>query len=247
MKDNEEETFEELQVDFHHYMVEFGGIMPRTSKNYLAWLKFLSANYRLDGNISDEYIDHILSQELIEMSDRDIYTTKKDLTNFKSALRAFKSFIGSDYHKRYEESVLHEIDKVKADTQIKETEKDAIIKSRVGQGQFRNRLIKYWNGCAVCGFDVKKVLVASHIKPWRDADNRERLDVYNGLLLIPNYDKLFDYGYITFDTKGKMICSKLLPDSERKLVGLYERMKLTKIEEPHKPYLKYHNENVFMG
>ena len=30
----------------------------------------------------------------------------------------------------------------------------------------------------------------SHIKPWRDADNQERLDAYNGLLLLPNYDKL---------------------------------------------------------
>ena len=40
------------------------------------------------------------------------------------------------------------------------------------------------------------ILIASHIKPWRVSNNNERLDVYNGLLLLPNLDKLFDKGYI---------------------------------------------------
>ena len=52
------------------------------------------------------------------------------------------------------------------------------------------------------------LLVASHIKPWRDADNIERLDQYNGFLLLPNLDKVFDLGFITFRATGEIIVSK---------------------------------------
>lgn len=240
-------TFDDLQADFYHYSTEFGRIMPRTSKNYLAWLKFLSAYYKIDKNISDEYIEHILSREDVAKEDRDIYSTKKDMTNFKSALRAFKNFAKSDYSKRYEDSILYEIDKVKNDSQILTTEKESIIKSRIGQGEFRNELIAYWRCCAVSGCGFTRALMASHIKPWRNADNRERLDVFNGLLLLPNYDKLFDLGYITFDRRGTMVCSKLLPESERKTIGIENKLRLIRIDDRHKPYLKYHNEHCFLG
>lgn len=153
----------------------------------------------------------------------------------------------SDFHKRYEDSILHEIDTINKDRHIAATDKTSIIRSRVGQGLFRNDLIGYWKGCAVSGFDVASVLVASHIKPWRASDNNERLDVFNGLLLLPNYDKLFDLGYVTFDTKGNMFCSRLLPDSDRKIIGINGSIKLWRIDERHKPYLKYHNEQCFMG
>ena len=45
-------------------------------------------------------------------------------------------------------------------------------------------------------------------KEIRDPD--EKGDVYNGLLLLPNLDKLFDKGYISFNTNGQVIYSKYL-------------------------------------
>ena len=55
--------------------------------------------------------------------------------------------------------------------------------------------MRLWGGrCAVTGLDLPLLLRASHIKPWRDSDNRERLDPYNGLLLSPSYDAAFDWG-----------------------------------------------------
>jgi len=244
---NEIETFEDLQVDFYHYMVEFGGLMPKTSKNYLAWLKFLSQNYSIDNNLTPEHIEYILTQEQSMRNERTVYTTKKDLTNFKSALREFLAFVKSDYHKRYEDSIMREVDIINANSHIEETEKESIIRSRIGQGIFRKELILYWKCCAVSGFDIVNLLVASHIKPWRNADNSERLDVFNGLLLTPNYDKLFDLGYITFDRRGTMVCSKMLPESERRMIGIVGSMRLIRIDERHKPYLKYHNERCFLG
>ncbi|QDV39293.1 HNH endonuclease [Tautonia plasticadhaerens] len=75
------------------------------------------------------------------------------------------------------------IERAVADT----TERRALVLSRVGQGQFRDSLMSVWGGrCAVTGLDLPVLLRASHIKPWRDSDNRERLDAYNGLLLSPS-------------------------------------------------------------
>jgi len=98
------------------------------------------------------------------------------------------------------ENESEEIDKTKAvldKLNIPETEKDALIKSRVGQGRFRTEQKIYWkNHCAVTGCTLIDLLKASHIKPWRDGSNEERLDKYNGLLLVPNLDSAFDKGYI---------------------------------------------------
>ena len=48
------------------------------------------------------------------------------------------------------------------------------------------------------------MLLASHIKPWRDSNHQERLDKFNGLLLLANLDKAFDLGFISFDDSGKV-------------------------------------------
>lgn len=63
-------------MDFYRYMVIFGGIAPKTSRDYVSRLKFLSAKYRLDGNMTKEYIDYIISKEEIDMVGRDRYASK---------------------------------------------------------------------------------------------------------------------------------------------------------------------------
>ena len=67
---------------------------------------------------------------------------------------------------------------------VTETEKSSLIKSRISRA--RQKLVSYWNGCAVTGFKDTNLLVASHIKPWCASNNAERLDLFNGLLLAPN-------------------------------------------------------------
>jgi putative restriction endonuclease len=58
--------------------------------------------------------------------------------------------------------------------------------------------------CRVTGVTDTRLLIASHIKPWREANNAERLSGYNGLLLSPHVDALFDEQFITFDDDGRM-------------------------------------------
>lgn len=240
------EKYTDLQADFYHYMVKYGGIAKKTSGDYVTRMKFLAHDYSLDETLTKEKIDEILRQEDLKRQERTVYTSKKSLSDFRAGLNKFLAFINSDYHKRIADSIISEIKAVENDNTIKVTEKDSIVKSRIGQGIFRKGLIEYWHGCAISQCPLTWMLIASHIKPWRDADNQERLDAYNGLLLLPNYDKLFDLGYISFNQKGKIMCSRLLDRFDRDTIGLTNDLHLVKFEEQHLKYLKYHNENCFL-
>lgn len=131
---------------------------------------------------------------------------------------------------------------------LSETERMAITKARVGQGVFRKRLLeKYDNKCIVTGVSTKKLLVASHIKPWIVSNNEERLSEENGLLLSPTYDKLFDYGLITFTNQGKIIFSSQLTIGDRTKLQLstdtsYNLKLSTKMIE----HLDYHRDVIFV-
>lgn len=240
------EKYTDLQADFYHYMVKFGGIAKKTSGDYVTRMKFLAHDYSLDETLTKEKIDEILRQEDLKRQERSVYTSKKSLSDFRAGLNKFLAFINSDYHKRIADSIITEIKAVENDNTIKMTEKDSIVKSRIGQGIFRKGLIEYWHGCAISQCPLTWMLIASHIKPWRDADNQERLDPYNGLLLLPNYDKLFDLGYISFNSKGKIMYSRLLDKFDRETIGLTNNLHLIKLEEQHLKYLKYHNDNCFL-
>jgi predicted restriction endonuclease len=140
------------------------------------------------------------------------------------------------------EELEQDVGSILSDDKIQATEKLAYITARVGQGKYRQKLIGYWGQCALTGFNDVRFLVASHIKPWRASDNQEKLDLYNGLLLLPNIDKAFDLGFITFSDKGKIIISPQLEESER--LGITTGMNI-KLESPHQIYMKYHREKVF--
>lgn len=96
---------------------------------------------------------------------------------------------------------------------LKPTEREALAKARVGQGQFRRDLETRWDkACAVTGCSTRAVLRASHTKRWADSIDAERLDPANGLLLIANLDGLFDRGFISFSDQGKILIKKDLSD-----------------------------------
>lgn len=97
--------------------------------------------------------------------------------------------------------------------ELSETEKSALVLARRGQGLFRSRVRVFEPVCRVTGVSADQLLIASHIKPWRDSTNQERLDGNNGLFLSPHVDKLFDAGFISFTRRGSLVVSpKLDPD-----------------------------------
>lgn len=128
---------------------------------------------------------------------------------------------------------------------LEKTEKENIVLSRIGQGIFRNKLLRYWKGCAVTGFSDPRMLRASHIKPWKNSTNEERLDTFNGLLLIPNLDTAFDKGLISFTDEGDILISRDLSTAELEILGITLDMNLRHTDIRHAKYLKYHRENIF--
>lgn len=142
----------------------------------------------------------------------------------------------------YDEIKLYE-QQAQADN-VPETTRKSVIDSRLGQGVFRAKLIEYWGTCSVTGCSTIEILRASHIKPWRNSTPIERLSKYNGLLLIPNLDVLFDKGLISFDLHGKIMISAKLSCADKKLMGVDENMSLRKeLEDAHHPFLKFHRQN----
>jgi putative restriction endonuclease len=127
------------------------------------------------------------------------------------------------------------------------TEAERLVVQRIGQNLFREALIDYWQGrCAVTGLDVVPLLRASHIKPWAACESdMERLDVFNGLLLAPHLDALFDGGWVTFDDDGVMHISETLTEEARVRLGLGKWKSLSHASDRHRKYLSYHRQTVF--
>ena len=132
---------------------------------------------------------------------------------------------------------------------LPETERQSLVLSRVGQGEFRAQLVSYWNSCAVTGATCILLLKASHIKPWCESNNKERLDVFNGLLLSPNIDVAFDTGYITFDSQGKIVLSKAITGAPAFQLHINAKLRINQelFCPEHEAYLEHHRREVFRG
>lgn len=121
------------------------------------------------------------------------------------------------------------------------TERKGLVTSRVGQGAYRKRIIHRWEyRCAVTGFDKLNVLIASHILPWAIADNNQRLDVNNGILLSPTYDALFDRHLISFENTGKIILSDSIESQAFKKIRVTGQEKIQNLSQYNFEYLEKH-------
>lgn len=121
--------------------------------------------------------------------------------------------------------------------------REALVRVRINQSVFRERLLAKNPRCRVCGIGIRQLLVASHIKPWSVSAPEEKLDSENGLILCPMHDKLFDRGLVTFDDGGNAIVSDSIGSAERILLNI-QNLKGT-ISEKTRKYLEYHREHVF--
>lgn len=123
--------------------------------------------------------------------------------------------------------------------------------SREGQQQYRKKVIEHMPQCPFTKISDERLLIASHIKPYRTCINEDKVneavDYYNGLALSPTYDKLFDQGYITFMDNGELICgTQLTPYTwERLNINPNAKNVMRIYPEKRENYLEYHRQNVF--
>jgi hypothetical protein len=138
--------------------------------------------------------------------------------------------------------------RISEDNHLRDTEKQALIKARRGQGLFRQNVTRIEHFCRVTRVDRPEHLIASHIKPWRESDNQERLFEGNGLLLTPTIDHLFDRGFISFENDGKLLISPVAHEESMNKMGIVtERVvNVGRFEGPQREFLEFHRTNVFL-
>ena len=124
------------------------------------------------------------------------------------------------------------------------TERKGLVTSRIGQGYYRKQILMKWKyGCAVTNCTMPEILIASHIVPWRDATDKERLDPENGILLSPNYDALFDRYLISFSDDGIILFSTSLNMEEITKLGIDAKAKI-KVNKEMLPFLTRHRSQL---
>lgn len=90
------------------------------------------------------------------------------------------------------------------------SEVERTLKTRRLQNFFRRAVLSsYDNRCALTGIAVPKLLIASHIIPWSENEDR-RTDPTNGICLNALHDKAFDRHLITFDDNLRLVVSRFL-------------------------------------
>jgi putative restriction endonuclease len=140
-----------------------------------------------------------------------------------------------------------EIDEIEVAGGVSVTFKEQLTKARRGQGVFRSSVLLNEEYCRVTGVSDPRHLRASHIKPWRDSNNTERLHGSNGLLLSPHVDHLFDKGFISFSNDEQLL---IVPDVRNGLLdawGIDASAKVGTFNSEQRQFLEYHRINIFQG
>jgi putative restriction endonuclease len=134
------------------------------------------------------------------------------------------------------------------DGTVPETERQAIIRARIGQGLFKERVAKIESRCRITGVENPAHLIASHCKPWRDATNEERLNGENGLLLTPSIDHLFDRGFIGFEDNGRLIVSPVAHrlSLQRMGIDMTNIVNVGSFTSGQKKFLDFHRNAVLL-
>jgi len=219
------------------------GLSERSIRSYRGAIDGSLSSWAIENNITSKPIPTIQTPEQFNQVSSKIQRLKifksrdsKGKGMYRNALNRYSDYLS--------ETALTNIEgDIRSNPEIKGTEKISLIQARLGQGKFRERLIKLWGHCSVSGYTNPALLIASHIKPWAKATNEERLDKYNGLLLTPNLDKAFDKGLITFDEHGKVIISKSL--TEPRDLGIHPNLQIAPFHKKTKNYMLYHRNSIF--
>ncbi len=125
------------------------------------------------------------------------------------------------------------------------TERTGLVTTRIGQGAYRKSVLHRWQyKCAVTQFADPRILIASHIIPWRDSTDEQRLDVDNGILLSPDFDALFDRHLVSFDESGKILISGQMKGVQLDQLGISGSEKISKLSEGNLRYLEEHRQLI---
>lgn len=141
-------------------------------------------------------------------------------------------------------------EKSKPQPPTKESSRQSEIRrARQGQGLYRDKLLEECPFCPITMINDERLLIASHIKPWAVATDKEKLDHKNGFMLSPLYDKLFDRGFMTFTEDRKIILSNWISPANKKRLGVVDGqfVQMLPLDDERQAYMAFHRASVFKG
>ena len=231
-------------MDFEKWLLQIGK-SQRSAKSYSGAITGVISEWAKESGLLTESLTEIQDVRDFQrvshsLAGLDIFVQRNTKGNgmYSAALKQYEAYLNDITNSELQD----DIEQILEDKAISDTEKGTYVNARVGQGKYRKDLINHWGQCALTGFKDTRFLIASHIKPWKESENRERLDPYNGLLLLPNLDKAFDLGFVTFSDKGKIKISSHLEEFNR--LGFSRDMEL-KLGLKHQVYMDFHREHVY--
>lgn len=157
--------------------------------------------------------------------------------------RLFADYFGDLVHPHKVKIQFEEIIEVKDDV-----EREVLRKSRIGQGKYREELLKLCPFCPITLVSDERILIASHIKPWSQSSPAEKIDPYNGFMFTPTIDHLFDRGFISFTNDQRTILSPFLSKMTYSKIGISDNKIVKHLPlEGREDYLEYHRNEILKG
>lgn len=262
-----------IKEDFDRYLVDAEsefllpqqeyvnkGNMPQVYQNLLEQLRVYKTGilkfhiYRVNVNpprvylnSESEYYDLMRSLGLPNISYLSVLKVKNKMGGVFYYFRMFIDY-QSDLEKYTSPVVRKEEEKIES-SKLSVKKKEMLYQARVGQGEYRRKLLE---DCLFCPFTMindERLLIASHIKPWAVSDDREKIDPKNGFALTPTYDKLFDSGFMTFHDDKTIEVSPWISPMNQKRLNIYTGMKVPKLQLDVErcAYLVYHRAHIYRG
>lgn len=164
-----------------------------------------------------------------------------DKGNLCFYFRLFADYFGEVEHPYVIEVQEEEI----SESDVPIEEKKQLIKARIGQGEYRTRLLAECPFCPITLVSDDRLLIASHIKPWAISSDFEKTDPKNGFMLTPTFDRLFDRGFLSFTNDKKTILSPFLSNMTYSKLGISDNKIISHLPiEGREAYLEYHRNKI---
>lgn len=222
-------------MDFYHWLMAEKRLSQATASKYALVIKNRMSEWLPSYQLPKNSIEFEALKQMIFTLD--IYKERNRVGNnmYSSALNHY-----GNYLKKFD----IQDQTIFTSDQNFTSEAERLIAIRLTQNKFRKKLFDLNPYCAVTGFNNRQLLIASHIKPWAKSENYEKNDEYNGLLLTPNFDRLFDQGLISFDEKGSILLSYQLTDSDKEFFKIPSKAYF-EFNPKHRHYLEFHRDTIF--
>ncbi|HHH18965.1 MAG TPA: HNH endonuclease [Campylobacterales bacterium] len=193
------------------------------------YVKSTDRAYKLIRELSLPNITYISIVKLVDDKGELVYYVK-----------LFADYFGDVVHPYLIEKEQQEIEAIQD-----KKEKSLLSKARVGQGKYREELLSLCPFCPITMVSDDRLLIASHIKPWAKSNEVEKVDPYNGFMLTPTFDYLFDRGFMSFTDDKRTILSPFLSKMTYSKLGISDNKLISMLPiEGREKYLEYHRNEI---